>query len=325
MSLFANLNRNRPIGVEYECAVPIIGGGGEHDVQETIAHILTANGVRACWRSYTHAPVPDGCDVMVERDASIQGEHRFHGVRWAQIEVKTRILAGIDDWETVVPKTLEILSYCGARITPSCGHHVHLAFPEIKLDPTRVRSLWNLLHRFDGVLFGLVAPSRRTNMFCRPMPSGTKLLHGANSVRELRRRLSSWDRYQALNLTHLFRDHPRIEFRHHQGTLNATKSRHWVRLMLALVEHACRRNCMAAPMPLPNDRKSLDAFLTTIGLKVNTKVYSKIEPDLRETGRYVLKLWKKFNGDIPLDAGRRAKSSAASLDDHAVVVEQEAA
>jgi hypothetical protein len=325
MTLTANLNRTRPIGVEYECAVPIIGGGGDRDVQETIANILNANGIRACWRSYSRAPVPDNCDVMVERDASISGERRFNVVRWSQIEVKTRILDGIDDWETVVPKTLEILSYCGGRVTPSCGHHVHVAFAEVNCYPKRVRSLWNLLHRFDAVLYGLLAPSRRTNTYCRPMPSGTKLLHGANSIRELRRRLSGYDRFQALNLTHLFGDGPRIEFRHHQGTLNPTKSRHWIRLMLALVEHACRRNCMAAPMSLPNDRKSLDALLTTIGLKVNTKVYSKIDPDLRETGKYVLQLWKKFNGNVPLNPTPRAKLKAASLDDHAAVVEQEAA
>ena len=92
---------------------------------------------------------------MVERDGSIQGETRFQGVRWAQVEVKTRILNGIDDWERVVPKTLDILAYCGARVTASCGHHVHLSYDEVKSDPTRVRSLWNLFHRFDSVLFGL--------------------------------------------------------------------------------------------------------------------------------------------------------------------------
>ena len=48
-----------------------------------------------------------------------------------------------------------------------------------------------------------------------------------------------------------------------QGTLNAAKSRHWIKLALALVEHSVVRNCMAAPATLANDRKSLDALLTT--------------------------------------------------------------
>ena len=314
MSLTATLNRTRRIGVEYECAVPIIGAGGDNAVQETIAHILSQNGVRACWRGYSHEPVPPHCDVMIERDGSIQGEQRFAGVRWAQIELKTRILDGIDDWERVVPKTLEILAYCGARITSSCGHHVHLSFDEIKADPTRVRSLWNLFHRFDAVLFGLMAPSRRNNIYCRSMPSASKLLHGANSLRELRRRLGSYDRYQALNLTHLFGDSPRVELRHMQGTLNPLKSRNWIRLALALVEHSVVRNCVAAPATLPNDRKSLDALLVTVGLKINTKVYSATDPELRETGRYLLKLWKKFNGNHPLRPRPQAKAADAPTD-----------
>jgi hypothetical protein len=312
MSLTATLNRSRQLGVEYEMAIPIIGGGGEQQVQETVSHILAANGIRSCWRSYSHDPVPANCDVMVERDGSIQGETRFNGVRWAQIEVKSRILNGIDDWERVVPKTLEILDYCGGRITNSCGHHVHLAYPEIKDDASRVRSLWNLFHRFDSVLFGLMAPSRRGNTFCRSMPSETKFLHGANSIRELKRRLSRYDRYQALNLTHLFGDAPRIEMRHMQGTLNAQKSRNWIRLLLALVEHSVVRNCMAAPASLPNDRKSLDALLITCGLKVNTRVYSEIDPALRDTGRAVLKLWKKFNGNHPLKRGSQDRNASAS-------------
>lgn len=325
MSLTATLNRTRRLGVEYEMAIPIIGTGGDREVIDLIARILTANGLAACSRNYSHDPVPAGCDVMVERDGSIQGENRFNGVRWAQVEVKTRILNGIDDWERIVPKTLEILSYCGGRITPSCGSHIHLSFDEIKSDPTRVRSLWNLFHRFDSTLFGLMAPSRRGNTYCRSMPSATKLLHGANSLRELRRRLGNFDRYQALNLTHLFSDAPRIELRHMQGTLNAAKSRHWIRLALALVEHSVVRNCMAAPQTLPNNRKSLDALLVTTGLKVNTKVYSSIDPELRETGRYVLKLWKKFNGNHPLNGNPQAKSDEANTTDRASAVEMEVA
>jgi hypothetical protein len=38
-------------------------------------------------------------------------------------------------------------------------------------------------------------------------------------------------------------------------------------------------------------------MLTTCGFKVNTKVYSKVDPALRQTGRYyLLKRWKELNG-----------------------------
>ncbi len=238
MALSAQLDRTRKIGAEYECAIPIIGAGDGRAVQDTVANILSNNGIRACSRPYQHSPIPTGCDICIEQDSSITGEQRYQGVRWAQIEVKTRILDGIDDWERVVPPTLEILRYCGARVNTSTGHHLHFGFDEINDDVRHVRSLWNLFHRFDAVLFGLLAPSRRNNTYCRPMPSGTKLLHGANSKRELRRRLSGYDRYQALNLTHLFDDAPHIELRHHHGTLDVTKARMWLRLSLALVRHS---------------------------------------------------------------------------------------
>ena len=46
-----------------------------------------------------------------------------------------------DDWERVVPPMLEIVRYCGGRITRSCGHHLHLSFPEFSYQPRVVRSL----------------------------------------------------------------------------------------------------------------------------------------------------------------------------------------
>jgi len=304
MSLIAQLDRNRKIGAEVEAAIPIIGSGDGHSVQETIAHILTANGVRACSRPYQPSPIPANCDIAVEYDSSITGEQRYQGVRWAQVECKTRILDGVDDWERIVPPTLDILRYCGARVNASTGHHLHLGFDEINDHVRHVRSLWNLFHRFDAVLFGLTAPSRRNNTYCRPMPAGTKLLHGANSMRELRRRLSGYNRYQALNLTHIFEESPHIELRHHHGTLDPQKARMWLRLALALVRHAVVRSCQAAPASLPNTRKSLDALLITTGLKINTRVYSSIDPELRDCGRWVLKSWKKFNGNVPLSKSR---------------------
>jgi len=236
----------------------------------------------------------------VEQDHSIVGEQRFQGVRWAQVEVKTRILNGLADWEQIVPKTLDILRYCGGRITPSCGHHIHLGFTEFKDDPTQVRSLWNLIHRFEQVIYGLVAPSRRGNQYCRPLPPAAKHLHGANSRRTIKNRLSRFDRYFGLNLVHIWDDVPRIELRYGSGTLETDKARHWAQFCSRLVDHACLRTCQAAPASLSNDRKGLERMLVSIGLKVNSKVYSVVAPELRETGKFTLKRWKNFNGDISL-------------------------
>jgi len=298
--LSASLNQNRTIGAEYEMTVPLVGTGDGSDIQQTLAQVLSANGVHAVARPYSHAPVPHNADVAVEYDGSVQGESRYAGIRWFPVEIKTRILHGINEWEQVVPPMLEICRYMGARVNPSCGHHLHIGFPELKDDPRHVRSLWNLFHRYNDVIFGVVAPSRRHSNFCRPMPPSTKILHGANSLRTLRQRLANYDRYCALNLTPLWNDSPRIELRHRDSTLEAEKARHWLRFCTRLVDHAVTRTCQAATMSIPNDRKGIERLLVSVGLKVNTKVYSEVAPELRETGKHMLRRWKQFNGDVSL-------------------------
>lgn len=300
MSLTAELNLTRKIGAEYEMAVPLVGVGTGRDVQQTLANVLTANGIRAIARGYDHSLLEDSIDVAVETDSSVQGESRYEGVHWFPVEVKTRILNGIADWERIVPKTLEICRYMGARVNTSTGHHLHLSFDEIRERATVIRSLYNVLHRFDPVLFGLVAPSRRQNHYCRPLPAGNaKLLHGCRHLACFKRALSSMDRYYGLNMTHLWGTGPRIEFRYHHGTLEPIKARHWLRFCLQLVQHAVTRNCQSGEQ-LPNDRKSFDRLLVSCGFKVNTKVYSAVSRELRETGRYMLRRWKSFNGATAL-------------------------
>jgi hypothetical protein len=87
--------------------VPLVGSGNGMDIQRALAQALTANGVRAMARSYSHDPLHNNTDIAVEFDNSVQGESRYSGIRWFPIEVKTRILT-YDEWEALVPKTLDI-------------------------------------------------------------------------------------------------------------------------------------------------------------------------------------------------------------------------
>ena len=293
--LYAELNRTRRIGAEFEFTIPRIGSGSGTDVQRSIAECLSANGVRAIARSYQSTPVPVGCDVAVEYDGSVRGESRYSGIHWHSIEVKSRILNGIDDWERVIPQTLAICSYMGARVNRSCGHHVHVDFPEARERPTVIRSLYNVIHRFEPVIYSLVAPSRRSNGYAQPMPDRTRLLHGCRSLRCFQRALSHWDRRCGLNLTHVFEEEPRVEFRYHHGTLCVEKARHWRNLVLRLVDHATTRSCQAARQQVAPDRQGLDAFRYTIGLRSNQGIYSKVDADLRQTSKYLLRRWKEFN------------------------------
>jgi hypothetical protein len=293
--LIATVNRTRRIGCEYEATVPLVGTGSGHDVQRTLASVLSANGLRSIARGYSHDPLPPGADLAVEYDSSVQGETRYRGVTWHSIEIKTRVLTGIDDWERVVPKTLDIAQYMGARVNASTGHHVHLGLPEVIDRPRVIRSLTALVARAEPVIYGLLAPSRRLNNYCMPLAGRLPDLRPCKTVADYRERLLGVSRYYGCNLTHATGDSPRVEYRWHQGTLDAAKARHWLRFLLQLTEHAVTRNCQALAEPLVNDRQGFERLATAIGLRVNSKIYRQVSPELVETAGYLLRRWKQFN------------------------------
>lgn len=312
--LMASLNRSRRIGIEIEMAVPLIGGGQAHDLRVKMADILTANGLKAIARTYSHAPVPEGYDLVVEYDGSIRGETTYLGIEWVQVEVKTRILTGIDDFDRIVGRACDICRYLGARQNTSTAVHLHIEFVEIKETPAVIRSFYNLAHRFQNPIFGLVAPSRRNNRYCKGFASAPKLLHDCKQLADFGSHLdlAGMDRYNAFNLTHLFGAGPRIEFRHHHGSLDVEKLKHWRNLCLRLIDHSIQRTCKASPVQLPNDKASLLRMLVTLGLKPNTRVFAKVEPELRATGRFLLRRWNRLNKS--LDGSPQALSPGEGFD-----------
>ena len=302
--LTAELNRTRKLGCEFEMTVPLVGRGTGHDVQQMIADILTANGLRSVARGYGHEPLPAGIDFAVEHDASVRGESQFAGIQWCPIELKTGII-DFNQWERLVPKALDICKSLNCHVNKSTGYHVHLALDEVhsrRPGPKVLKSLYNIMHRFEPVIFGLVAPSRRTSRFCQPLQDRSRLFHNCHGIRSFRTATSRFERYYGLNLTNALALQAHVEFRHHHGTLEKEKARHWLRLCLQIVEHAVTRNCQAAEHQIENTRKGFDAFRYTLGLKSNSRIYSKVSDDLLETGKFFLKRWKNFNqGQVPED------------------------
>jgi hypothetical protein len=293
--LSAEINLSRRIGCEYEMTVPLVGTGSGIDVQRTLANVLTANGNRAVARGYSHEPLPRGVHVAVEYDGTVEGETKWEGVAWFPVEVKTKILNGIGDWEGIVPKMLEICRYMGARVNHSTGHHVHVSLPEVTERPKVIRSLTALLARIEPIIYGLVAPPRRSSNYCLPL-NVTPDLRACKTLTDYHERLNGISRYHGLNLTHVTGTSPRGEYRYHQGTLDATKARHWLRFLLQVTEHAVNRNCQSFAEPLTSDRKGFERMATSIGLRVNSKIYRSVSPALAETASYLLQRWKHFNG-----------------------------
>jgi len=298
--LTADLNQNRRLGCEFEFVLPQLSSADSSDVRRVFAEILSANGLTAVARGYSHAPVPHGVDWAVEYDGSVAGPSDIRGLKWVALEIKTRILTGMDDWERVVPRALAIARYLGGRVHASCGHHVHVELAEVRHEPDIIRSLVNVVQRYEQLILGLVAPSRRANQYAQKLPTKTGIASGCRTLDQYRQTLGSLPRQSGVNLTHLWEsDSPRIEYRWHQGTLEEQKARHWALFLLRLTDHAAIRTCKTATEQLANDRTNLNRMLTTIGLKVNSRVYAKVALELRETGRFLLRRWKAFNSNTP--------------------------
>lgn len=294
--LTADLDYSRQLGCEYEMTFPLVGASSSSgmDVQNTIKNVLNANGLRSVARGYSHEPVPNSCDLAVETDGSVRGETEWNGVVWHPVELKTRIV-DLGDWERIVPKALEICNYLGGRVNASCGHHVHIALPELRQNPKVIRSLYNLVLRYEQTIYGLVAPSRRTNHYCSPLPFRPDLFDRCRSVGDYCMQIRDNLGRSGLNLQHLEEANPHIEFRYHGGTGNPEKARHWLRLLLQMTKHAITRSCQTPTEQVANDRQGIENLLITCGFKPNSGIYTKVCPELRETGKWLLRRWKELN------------------------------
>ncbi len=294
--LTAEVAKNRLEGVELEVTLPIVGTGSSSDVQLLLAQILSNHGFPSCARSYSRAPIPQGYNLSVEYDSSVQGERRYAGISWSQIEIKTRPMT-FPKLANLLPPALEIIRYLGARVTPSCGFHVHHHLPDVVERPLIVRNLMHLWWRYQRVIYGLVAPSRVNNAYCRP-PTQAEATHLDNcrTYQQLRQKLASCERQSGLNLTNLADSSRRtVEWRIHGGTLDWQKISAWVLATQRWVEHSIQRSCQYRPEPLPNTQASLNSLLVTTGLKPNSRIYPQVDKELRQVGRFLLKRWKHFN------------------------------
>ena len=287
---------DRTIGLELELVIPIVGEGTNLDVQRLIADILTRQGISACARPYSQQPVPEGHLFCVEHDSSLRDETRFAGIRWAKLEVKGKPMQW-PEMERVVPGALEILQYLGCRVNTSTGLHVHHHLPEIIETPQVARNLAHLWFRIHKVVYGLLPPSRCNNQYCwPPQLSDASRFDRIKSYGALCQELNRCDRYQGLNFTNLTnRQRLTVEWRAHSGSLDWAKIRAWILATQRWTEHALGRSCHLKAGPLPNTRPGLNALLLSTGLKPNSRIYQKVQPELRAVGRYLLKRWKQVN------------------------------
>ena len=198
----------RTIGIEFECV-------SQHN-HENIARELINAGVLVDTYATGHYRCPEHCysGWQVKTDASIVGEPGYAvGVELASPPITL--------WRTARLRRVLELIRTHSKVNLSCGTHVHVSCPELfalwssNRDDTHslVQAEWD---KVCNVLFSYVPLSRRYNQYAQAQ-------------------LNLRDHRSALNMAS--GSTQTLEFRMHQGTLNARKIWAFASLCVAIVEN----------------------------------------------------------------------------------------
>ena len=123
----------------------------------------------------------------------------------------------------------------GARVNTSTGFHVHMGAAQIGLE----RPLANLVVNYytaHAIFSKMVAPSRTQSRWCKVLTL-EQAQETADRLNAGTLNFANYDRYHSLNLNSISR-HGTVEFRLHQGTLNASKALAWVEFLTAMVNYS---------------------------------------------------------------------------------------
>ena len=129
-------------------------------------------------------------------------------------------------------------------VNRSCGLHVHIDARDLEWRQLKYVLLVGKL--CENVLYKMVPPSRSKSSWARRIPMS---YHNINAIHDEDSFIDSWysshdahpsmekyndSRYCGINM-HSRVIHGSIEFRHHSGTLNADKIKHWIEICQSIV------------------------------------------------------------------------------------------
>ncbi len=196
----------------------------------TLADTLTEAGIPCHYEGYNHITRNHW---KVVGDSSIQGYNSF--------ELVSPPLQGENGFEQI-RKVCAVLDDLNAKVNRSCGLHVHLNARDLSLKA--IKNICKIYYSEEKGIDAWMAPSRRRGQWCQSLHDLTPVyadfygvIDNANtdSIRRLQAFLNT--RYRKVNLMSYDR-HGTVEFRQHQGTMNADKIINWVRFLQLLVEKA---------------------------------------------------------------------------------------
>jgi len=213
-------------GVELECYVAD---------KDAVLTAINQAGVTAIVRGYSHDVSPYW---TMTTDGSLMDSGVGHG-----IEIVSPILKG-EDGLMQLRKVCNVLSSLKANITKKCGFHVHVGVANEKIE--FFKNIYKLYSGFESTIDGIMPASRRNddNYYCRSLKNNRMnyaAFDACNTLEDFRQlsHVNGYSncRYFKINLEPWWRQGT-IEFRHHSGTVNASKAVSWVMVCLKMVERA---------------------------------------------------------------------------------------
>lgn len=249
MAAFAGLS----FGVEIECLVPV-GLRGYN-----IAAAITEAGIECNTEVYNHTTrrtwkiVTDGSLGNISRG----------------IELVSPPLTGVDGFRQI-RKVCDVLVAKRCKISSKCGLHIHIGAASETI--STLRNVAKLYKYFQNAINSFLSPSRHDNTYCRRIRHSSRL-DGADTMTDLLVALDhsafearSVNRYRVVNFQS-FLQHRTIEFRQHQGTIEADRVENWLRFCLRM---------MVAARSLPADAfqgDSLDRLFNVLKMTDDERTY----------------------------------------------------
>jgi len=193
---------------------------------KTLNDIIAVNGRRLIDNSHTHngGTYFDGITWQSMADGSIKNmDDTRTKARWnnkGTHEVVSPVLKGNKGMKAV-EEVVKAMTRAGAKVNRSCGLHVTYDCSNSRWTRMGANKKMNTLEEiadtynwFGEVICSMLAPSRRFSSYA-PIQSFNNMQN------------RGFPKYTAINMGKFAR-HGVIEFRQHQGTLNAKKLREWV-------------------------------------------------------------------------------------------------
>lgn len=222
------------------------------------------------------------------------------------VEILTPPASG-DQLRSILKKTLVVLRDAEFKATASCGLHAHFDVADIKDDGKTLARLLKTYYATEDILFSMLPSSRWHNSYCHQLRRN--FLYSEFRVSNMDSLEKRWykekskkrrdqlkqdgkgtnTRYNAVNLHSVFY-RGTLELRHHAGTINYEKIKHWINLNFLLINYTKNgfdnerlRNLLYKKL----DRKKVTQFCGIFELPKPLEAYirdriERFNPDMRQ-------------------------------------------